>query len=105
MKIYLSGPMTGYKNLNADAFYNAETSVKAKGHTPVNPHRIGEQLKRRGELPDDLREQYNAYLRADIAELMTCDTIHMLTGWRDSFGANAEFATARLCGIPVSYEK
>lgn len=105
MKIYISGPMTGKVNLNAEAFFNAEASLQAAGHQPVNPHRIGRELQNLGLLPDNEKDRYNAYLRADISELMKCDEIYMLRGWDESYGARAEFAAARMVEIPVRYEK
>lgn len=106
MKIYISGPMTGIENLNADAFFNMERSIIANGETPVNPHRISRELQEAGVITPGMaeKEMYNLYLRADIEALMKCDVIIMLEGWQESKGAIIEFSVARMVGIDVRYE-
>ena len=37
MRVYIAGPMTGYKNFNREAFHKAEEKLKQKGCTVLNP--------------------------------------------------------------------
>ncbi|EGF7427729.1 DUF4406 domain-containing protein, partial [Escherichia coli] len=37
MRVYIAGPMTGYKNFNREAFHEAEEKLKQKGCTVLNP--------------------------------------------------------------------
>ena len=37
VRVYIAGPMTGYKNFNREAFHNAEEELKREGHTVLNP--------------------------------------------------------------------
>ena len=42
MRIYISGRMTGCPDHNRPAFDAAEKRLAARGHSAINPHRIGE---------------------------------------------------------------
>ncbi|EFM3367872.1 DUF4406 domain-containing protein [Escherichia coli] len=37
VRVYIAGPMTGYKNFNREAFHKAEEELKREGHTVLNP--------------------------------------------------------------------
>ena len=37
MKIYIAGPMTGYKDLNRPAFREVQETLEAMGHEVFNP--------------------------------------------------------------------
>lgn len=91
MKIYISGPITGKPNLNRDAFARAAAAIRAAGREPVNPHDLT------AHLGDDA--PWEEYMKVCIAELVTCDDIFMLAGWRNSVGAQHEASIARLLNI------
>lgn len=82
--------MTGKPNHNRDAFNEAEAELARNGWEVVNPAR---NFGGRTDLP---REEY--FLQ-DIPQLVTCDAILLLDGWKESRGARLEFAIARECGI------
>lgn len=99
MRIYISGPMTGRANKNADAFLAAENQLQAKGWTVENPYRLDQELDgmhRALNRPLPTREQY---LKRDIQLLTFCDAICMLPGWGWSNGASLELAVANGIGL------
>jgi hypothetical protein len=92
LKMYLAGPMSGRPNLNFDAFHEAEEYLRGlgRGFDVYNPAK-----------DDDANpnQPLNYYLRRDFPELMKCDGIVMLPGWRDSKGAMRELRVARWMGM------
>ena len=91
---YLSGPMTGYPDLNFPAFNAAAAALRRKGMLIVNPAELGEHA-------DWSRQDY--YRRDVVAMLQCCSCIVMLPGWRYSDGAKGELATAQFCGLRVGH--
>jgi len=90
MKIYISGAITGNDNAEKE-FTKAEERLRIMGHTPVNPFKI----KAKGTSWAD-------YMKADIKELLKCDAIYMLEGWKKSKGARLENSIAEQLGILVA---
>jgi len=90
--IYISGPMTGIKNANKEAFDDAQIMLTEQGFIALNP----------AVNPDGLT--YEQYMRIDMAMLAVCNAIYMLTGYEHSKGAAAELAYAKCCGFEVFYE-
>ena len=109
MKIYLAGPMRGYKLFNFPAFDCAAENLRALGHVVVNPADFDREKGNDPLLlpadwdwnvipPDlDIRE----VIRHDIEVLTTCDAIALLNGWKYSAGATAEFYVANWLGLQV----
>jgi hypothetical protein len=95
-KVYISGPITGYKNNNENSFANAEYTLKHKGYEVINP------LDVCASLPKDTI--YTEYMRFDIRALTFCDSIYMLKGWEKSKGANIELTVAKAIGLNILYE-
>ena len=102
--IYISGGMSGIKDLNFPAFYAAQELLESRGHTVVNPAEIGKNLI----IPSGLskEELYLFYLRADIEAMLVrgCNTIYLLKGWETSRGAWVELKTAISLGFKILYE-
>lgn len=107
-RVYISGPMTGYPQYNAPAFAEAADWATAQGWTAVNPHDV--RPAHDGPCPDGERiptldgaesHPYGCFMRADLAAMLTCDTIVLLPGWEASPGANAELDVATICGLKV----
>lgn len=89
--VYISGPITGMKNLNRDSFEKAEELLKGTpGVYPVNPSNI-----------DSKDKSWKGYMKADITELIKCDYIAMLPGWWHSKGAIVELLIAKILGIKI----
>ena len=94
-KVYVSGPMTGIKNLNIEAFEIAEKRLLEIGYDVVNPHKVCENVE---------PKTWNACMRADIKALMDCDEIYLLAGYSQSRGAMIERDLAKKLGMRVGYE-
>lgn len=93
MKIYISGPITGHPIERVRAmFAEAEKVITAKGFEAVNPLNISEY---------DADKEWERYMADDIYELLKCDAITMLPGWKASKGARIEYAIAKEIGIRI----
>ncbi len=90
-RVYISGPMTGFADFNFPAFNVEAARLRAMGLDVVNPVELNPQ-------PVASWEQC---MRNDIAALMTCDTLALLTGWELSDGANLELHVAHRVGIRI----
>lgn len=93
IRVYLAGPMTGLPALNFPAFHAAAASLRASGYEVVNP----------AEINADPNAGWNACMRADIAQLVTCDQIALLPGWERSRGATIEARLAADLGMRRIY--
>lgn len=92
MKVYISGPMTGYPGLNFGAFAQAEKDLTAEGHEVVNPARHG---KPGGEV------SYEDLLRNSLRDVLDCEAICLLPSWELSRGATIEWQVAMALGMTV----
>lgn len=92
-KIYIAGPMTGYAEHNFPAFERAAKELRAKGYQVVSPH----------EIENDQNDWYQC-MRDDIKQLVDCDTIYILDGWRYSRGALLEKCIAEGLDMEVWFE-
>jgi hypothetical protein len=91
MIVYISGPISGIKNNNREAFYEAERELRKLDGTieVINPIKIAAELdyeKRLEEYPP----QWNDYMRACIKKLCEADYIFFLPGWLNSKGSIIE---------------
>ena len=93
MKLYISGPMTGFADLNFPAFHNAAGKVASLGHTPINP----------ADINPDFSLPWELCLRADLKALCDCDGIVLLPGWEKSKGAQLELHVAHRLGMSVHF--
>lgn len=89
MKLYLAGPMTGIKDLNFPAFHAEAARLRALGHEVINP----------AEINSDPNAKWLDCMRADIQQLVTCDSVAMLDGWTASKGARLEHHIALELGL------
>lgn len=131
MRIYISGPMTGYPDLNLPAFDAAEKRLTDDGHFVINPHKISALFGTPAELAVSFLEYYRLLLQfgdglmgsdgalrgtkyrtrvaravmdADLAAVRSCDAIYLLRGWEQSRGAKKELAEALTHGLTVMQE-
>jgi hypothetical protein len=105
MKIYIAGPMSGLKNWNFPAFFQAERLIKSLGHEVINPaHNNGETLelalKDAGPV-DRPNHSWEHYIRRDVPMVMSCDAVCVLPGWQESKGAQLEVHIANELSMPV----
>lgn len=90
MRIYVSGPMTGYKDYNYPAFHRVADEWRNLGHDVFCP---AENFKGSTEYPWDF------YMKEDLRLVMHCDAIVLLDGWSYSRGALMEALVAKTCGL------
>jgi hypothetical protein len=91
-KLYLSGPMTGVKDLNKPVFEVAAKRLRKTGYKVVNPHDLDKKEPRRA---------WEDCLRRDIRHEMSCSAIATLPRWKNSRGANLEVYIGRALKYPV----
>lgn len=99
MKVFISGPMSGYEDFNRPAFMAAEKLLKEAGFDVFNPAWMDVGL---GEQNVDFYSYWEKkeLLAMDIHALSCCDAIYHLSNWHKSDGARLEHAFARQCYIP-----
>ena len=92
MRVYVSGPMTGYPDYNLASFrWATEMLNKLGGVVGVNPGA-------RGEIEG---YEWSDYMRDALVILTTCQGVALLDGWIDSRGANLEYQVARELGMDI----
>lgn len=92
-RVYLAGPMTGIEAMNFPAFHAAAAKLRDSGYVVINP----------AEINPDPAANWNACMREDIAQLVTCDAIALLPGWERSRGATIEARIAADLGMRRIY--
>ena len=91
-RIYISGPMTGLPGQNHNAFHQAAQQLRALGYEVVNPADT--------PVPSE-GIHLEAWLKADLRQMLDCDTIALLPGWQASKGAHLELHVAHRVGMTV----
>lgn len=84
MKLYISGPMSGYPDNNESAFRAAAEALKENGYESIVPHDLD------AEHPVS---SWGSALGRDVqilADDATIDGIVLLEGWEQSDGARVE---------------
>jgi hypothetical protein len=92
LRLYLSGPMTGYPDDNYPAFAEAARSLRSRGFDVVSPAE---------DVPN--REASWEHLMRHALRKMLSGTqgIVVLPGWKSSRGATVEVAVAKWLGLPI----
>lgn len=111
-RIYIAGPMRGYKYYNFPAFDAAAERLRRLGFDPVSPADMDRALGFDPmTLPDD--HDWNKLPQGwDIREVakrccdavIGCDCIYIMNGSVSSQGALTERAVAVWCGLRFSFE-
>jgi hypothetical protein len=94
-KVYIAGPMSGLPELNFPAFHAEAAYLRAMGDEVINP----------AEIVTDPTAKWEDCMRADIAQLVTCDCAHFLPGWQKSRGATLEFLIASQLGLEIRFAR
>jgi hypothetical protein len=104
MNVFLSGPMSGYANWNADAFVKAHIALKEH-----HAEEVYDPFLQWLSEPDSVsssrdHESYMVECLHELTRMDPCGKPHynllvQLDGWRESEGAVAEHAAALACGI------
>lgn len=102
MKVYLTGPMSGYPLHNFPAFDAAAAALRAAGHEVTNPAEID---RAHGFDPNDTLAdgEYGLFLRRSLKAMLDCEAIAMLPGWKNSRGASLEFDVALAIGMSLAH--
>ena len=103
MRVYIAGPIKGVPDGNRSAFAERADQLRAGGYEPLNPWDLSPDGHPGPCIGDEIGQphRYGCYLRADIAEMMFCDGITMLRGWRNSKGAVTEYQVATALGLEL----
>lgn len=89
IRVYIAGPMSGLPELNFPAFYTEATRLRALGYEVVNP----------AEINPNPNTGWVDCMRADIKQLVDCDTVALLPDWAKSRGARLEHSIAEALSI------
>ena len=94
--VYISGPITGIKNANKEAFTEMEEILVTMGYKVSNP--------RRHQIPKGLAEKdiWNVMMKISLKDMVNCNSIVMLDGWEFSRGAGIEFDIAKALKMPIT---
>lgn len=109
MKTYLAGRMRGIPLFNFPAFDAAAAELRKSGIEVISPAELDRESGFDptnlpndwdwSSLPEDFALRHAA--ARDLAALLQCDSIHLLPGWQNSVGAQAELAVAKWIGLGV----
>lgn len=88
-RLYISGQMTGLPLMNYPAFNAEAARLRALGYHVENPAENPEQ------------SSWVAYMRVAVRQMLTCDKVALLPGWKRSRGALIEHWIAVALGIPA----
>ena len=105
MRIYIAGPMRGYRNYNFPAFDAARDHLVGLGHEVTSPADLdraaGFVTEHEGcvELTDAF--SIHKALRQDLAVITSCDAVAFLPGWEASAGSLAERRVAMDVGCQL----
>jgi nucleoside 2-deoxyribosyltransferase len=94
MYVYLSGPMTGYKDDNRPAFRDAAADLRAMGYSVISPDELDDALP-------VVKDTWSAYMRRDLPFVASADMGVLLPGWRMSKGSRLEAAIMNAIGCPL----
>lgn len=96
MTIYISGAISSDLIGAPRKFQQVEEYLKRLfGCQVVNPMK----------LPHKEGAEWEDYMVVDLEALQKCDTIYMLSCWKDSRGARLEHAFAKYYGKRIIYEQ
>lgn len=100
-KIYIAGPMRGYKAYNYKEFFVAQDRLEKAGWKVVNPAELDAERYGAGQVFN-----IRSVLIEDMKEIIVrdCTAIFMLEGFDKSDGARAEMFTARAIGLKVFFQ-
>lgn len=92
MNVYISGRITGLSFDEVEQMFDkAEKRLTDTGFTPVNPLKNG--LSR--------SSTWEEHMKRDIAMLLECDAIYILSNWKESRGAALERHIAKELGLMI----
>ena len=90
IRIYLSGKMSGLPDNNYPAFNAEAARLRAMGYWVENP----------AENPAPPCGTWAGYMRTAVRQMLVCDQVASLPGWKRSRGALIEHWIATAFGMP-----
>jgi hypothetical protein len=99
-KLYLAGPMRGYRDQNYPAFEVAAKRLREAGHNVYSP--VEDNL-RQGITPEVAKDETFLKVRFLQDLKFICEEaegIAVMEGWQQSKGAKAEAAVGVAIGVP-----
>jgi len=94
-KIYLSGPISGYKYEERKCTFSKIREIfELVGYEVMNPLENG--------LPQEASTKQ--HMKEDIKMLLESDKIFMMNGWNHSAGCHTELSVATALGLEVLFE-
>lgn len=101
--IYISGPMSGYKDFNYPAFREAAKNLRAAGYTVLDPSdNFNGQAGYTNSAGEFVKYRRPQYMREDVQHILKSDRVVVLQGWERSMGARLEVRLAQELGLPVT---
>lgn len=98
-RFYISGPISGYPDLNAPAFERAEELLKGLGIVPINPLKVVDLSM--FKTPMSPEDEWAYCMKADLKEMYGCGAVVLLDNWKKSPGASWEYLNAKTLKIPA----
>lgn len=95
MKIYISGPITGWPNYE-ERFESAEELLHQGGYDVINPADALAYMPK--------STSHEEYMAKSFELLKECDGIYMLDGWEKSAGARTEFEFAKEHKLTICFQ-
>ena len=90
MKIYIAGPMTGYKNFNRETFILMAGELERRKYQPLHT----------AYMPNGL--PYEEYMEKSFELIDRADAVYLLPKWYASKGAVREIYFAHRNGLPIT---
>ena len=90
MKVYIAGPMTGYKNFNRETFILMAGELERRKSQPLHT----------AYMPVGL--PYEEYMEKSFELIDRADAVYLLPKWYASKGAVREVYFAHTKGIPIT---
>ncbi len=100
MRVYIAGPMTGYKDNNRHAFAFAWNRLMEAGFDAVSPHFMESAIEVETKARMGQPAVYRHVLPVDLFALSSVDAVLALDGWENSKGALFERHFTTLIQIP-----
>lgn len=101
-KLYVAGPMRGYRNFNYAAFNRATKALRNKGYEVLSPVELEADIPKSDPVFGSTNQgdpMPHEFARRDFRAITEADGIVLLPGWQYSSGVRQEVAVARACGL------
>lgn len=109
MRIYLSGPMTGYPSYNVTGFATYARLLRLQtDHEIINPFDLdSDDVLSKSVASEDGRhfseQEWAEFIARDVRVVANCDAIAVMPGWINSRGCAVETMVASILGRQVLY--